>query len=202
MSATKPVFCCSSAVPVHTSQDNRLHNDPNRVIHDGIFRSFLLFAARRQRQSDLISRMLGIDPDRKKIPVVLCTSSIPEPWVPRPVLTLEALANNPCTPQTPYVIHLTCRHDFGPVYSHRYFACPNNLQDDWVEISLVQWFAEGTPFKMTTEQWDLKCEDDATFFRLTLRPNLALRWRQQVVVGEWPQEDIPSTAMVKVTAEA
>jgi hypothetical protein len=105
-----------------------------------------------------------------------------------PPFTLEALANNPLTPETPYCIHLVARHDFGPVYSHRYFACPANLEHDWVEISLVQWFAEGEPFKMKAEKWDVKCEGDSRFFRLTLRPNLAMRYRELVFWGEGAEE--------------
>lgn len=94
---------------------------------------------------------------------------------PAPVFTYEALKNNPLGPKIPYVIHLTSRHDFGPVYSHRYFVCPDDLSHDWIEVSLVQWFAQGEPFKMKAEKWDLKCTKDCRFFRLTLRPNLWLR---------------------------
>lgn len=46
---------------------------------------------------------------------------------------------------------------------------------DWTEISLMQWFAAGEPFKMKAEKRDLKCLDDGRFFRLTLRPNLEMR---------------------------
>jgi hypothetical protein len=52
---------------------------------------------------------------------------------------------------------------------------PANLEEDWREISLVQWFARGWGFRWTTERWDVKCTGDGKFFRLGLRPNLGLR---------------------------
>jgi hypothetical protein len=96
--------------------------------------------------------------------------------MPTPVLSPEALRNNPITSNTPYIMHLTARHDFGPVISHQYFVCPSNLQHDWVEVSLEQWFAEGEPFKLKAEKWDVKCLVDRRFYRLTLRPNLSMRF--------------------------
>ncbi|KAF4633113.1 hypothetical protein G7Y89_g5004 [Cudoniella acicularis] len=189
--STDSIFCCSSAVPVRTSQDNKLHNDPNRELHDAIFRSFLAFAIQKQRTADLLALILGDYHQETNVPPPSISTPAPQSDTPVPVLTLEALRNNPLTPQTPYVIHLTSRHDFGPVYSHRYFACPLNLQNDWVEITHVQWFAQGEPFKMKAEKWDLKCAGDSRFFRMTLRPNLALRYRQQVVVEEVPLLSAP-----------
>lgn len=59
-----------------------------------------------------------------------------------------------------------------------------------MEINLVQWFAEGEPFKMKAEKWDVKCEADARFFRLTLRPNLAMRYRALVFWGEGAEEGV------------
>jgi hypothetical protein len=55
-------------------------------------------------------------------------------------------------------------------------VCPTDLQKDWVEATLVQWFATGSPFRHVAEKWDLKCEDDEKFYRLTLRPNLDMRF--------------------------
>lgn len=52
-----------------------------------------------------------------------------------------------------------------------------------MEISLVQWFARGNPFKMKAEKWDLKCKDDCKFFRMTLRPNLEMRGCYPVSAG-------------------
>jgi hypothetical protein len=175
MPSTAPIFCCSAAVPVKTSVDNKPHNDPNRELHDAIFRSFLDFAIRRQRAGDLLKL---ITPGQEKD----SPSAPPTPMV-IPPFTPEALKDNPLTPSTPYCIHVTSRHDFGPVYSHRYFACPEKLEDDWKEISLVQWFAEGRPFKMKAEKWDVKCVSDSKFFRLSLRPNLGMRCREQVFLG-------------------
>lgn len=100
-----------------------------------------------------------------------------------PPFTIESLKNNPLTSEAPYAVHLTSRHDFGPVYSHQYFACPEKLEDDWKKISLNQWFAEGEPFRMKAEKWDVKCVGDSNFFRLSLRPNLAMRNREEVVLG-------------------
>ncbi|TVY33543.1 hypothetical protein LSUB1_G006538 [Lachnellula subtilissima] len=181
MSNTAPIFCCTAAVPVKTSIDNKPHHDLNRELHDAIFRSFLDFAIRRQRAGDLlklIANGAGVD----SCPKMTSPTAPPTPML-IPPFTLEALKDNPLTPQTPYCIHLTSRHDFGPVYSHRYFACPELLEDDWSEISLVQWFAEGEPFKMKAEKWDIKCVGDSKFFRLSLRPNLGMRNREQVFLG-------------------
>jgi hypothetical protein len=91
------------------------------------------------------------------------------------MLTPEALKNNPITPDTPYIIHLTIRHDFGPIISHRYFVCPSDLEHDWAEATLPQWFAEGGPFSLDVQKWDFKCPVDSLFHRLVLKPNLASR---------------------------
>jgi len=97
------------------------------------------------------------------------------PTMPHPNYPTNELLYNPLTETTEYIMHLTSRHDYGPVYSHRYFICPLNLEDDWIELTLLQWFARGQPFNMKAEKWDIKCEDDSRFFRLTLRPNLDMR---------------------------
>jgi hypothetical protein len=188
------IFCCKAAGPVPVASNIKLHNDPNREVHEAIFRSFLAFAVRRQDLADfieeaakarkqesarLLSLLSGVTGPDSEVPPPPATPPPPQPRflqpAPAPVFTLEALKNNPLTPQVPYVMHLTSRVNFGPVYSHRYFACPWDLQNDWVEMSLVHWFAAGEPFKMKAEKWDVKCEKDEHFFRLTLRPNLAMR---------------------------
>ncbi|CZT40674.1 uncharacterized protein RSE6_00313 [Rhynchosporium secalis] len=174
-----PIFCCGSAHPVHDSSHTKLHNDPNRGLHEAIFQSFVAFAMRRQHATDLYYFIMGFSPDPSRPPT---SGLIPQPQ-PAPIFSLEALENNPLTPQIPYVIHLTSRHDFGPVYSHRYFVCPPALDEDWVEVSLIQWFARGEPFKMKAEKWDIKCRGDCKFFRMTLRPNLAMRGCYPVSAG-------------------
>lgn len=174
VSVSQPIFCCKNAVHVNNSISSKLHNDPNRRIHNAILPSFLAFAGRRQRASTVMSLVLGVD---TALPVNQspCTSISLQTSEPAPVLLPEALQDNPLTPYTPYVIHLMSRHDFGAVFSHRYFVCPLNLNDDWTEATLEQWFAKGEQFKLKAEKWDMKCEKDAKFFRLTLRPNLAMR---------------------------
>lgn len=167
-SIKEPVFCCASARPVSTTKSHKLYHDPNQEVHEIIFQSFLAFAVRRQQSADLFALILGISVE-PGLPDVRHQSITP------PVLTQEALRNNPLTPYVPYVIHLTSRHDFGLVYSHRYFVCPRNLQQDWIEVTLQQWFAVGESFKLRAEKWDIKCVDDSRFFRLSLRPNLAMR---------------------------
>ena len=96
-------------------------------------------------------------------------SLIPQPQIivpaPAPLLTVESLMNNPIAPDAPYIMHLTSRHDFGPVFSHRYFICPPELQHDWIEVSLIHWFVVSERYKLKAEQWDLKCDDDAKFYR-------------------------------------
>jgi hypothetical protein len=174
MSIPKPIFCCGAPVPVSTSNSNKPHNDPNRELHHALYRSFLAFAERRQRAAALRALILGVDTE-PTLPPPTNTLPTSQQQIPTPVLTREALENNPITPKTLYVIHLTARQDFGPVLSHRYFVCPLNLQHDWIEASLEQWFATGEQFKFTAEKWDLKCITDSRFYRLTLRPNLAMR---------------------------
>jgi hypothetical protein len=188
------IFCCKAAGPAPVANNIKLHNDPNRELHEAIFRSFLAFAVRRQVLADFVeeearerkqesARLLalisGITNPNSEVPPLPATPPPPSPRLlqpmPAPIFTLEALKNNPLDPQVPYVIHLTSRVNFGPIFSHRYFACPWDLQHDWVEMSLVHWFAAGEPFKMKAEKWDVKCEKDEHFFRLTLRPNLAMR---------------------------
>lgn len=230
------IFCCGAAAPVLGPSSQKLHYDPNRELHETIFRSFIGYAIRchqeverqekqRIQAQELLQLLMGaLNPDiapptaefltsfsspqtatsstrgsfsstplssttQSPMPSTglaaslappqpgLATALIPALQQPSltPVLTYEALKNNPLSPQTPYVIHLTSRHDFGPVYSHRYFVCPDDLSKDWTEVSLVQWFAQGEPFKMKAEKWDLKCTQDCRFFRMTLRPNLWLR---------------------------
>ncbi|KAE8450944.1 hypothetical protein EG329_005384 [Mollisiaceae sp. DMI_Dod_QoI] len=225
-----PIFCCGGAAPVLTSSSQKLHYDPNRELHETIFKSFIAFAIRRQQEAErqekariqaqeLLQLLMGaLNPDTAP-PTPEIFASTPSSFFPTqgssspasasrlaaipassqpclatalaparpqtppaPVLTYEALKNNPLSPQIPYVIHLTSRHDFGPVYSHRYFVCPDDLSQDWIEVSLVQWFAQGEPFKMKAEKWDLKCTHDCRFFRMTLRPNLWLRGRYTVPV--------------------
>jgi len=36
---------------------------------------------------------------------------------------------------------------------------------------------------MKAQKWDIKCVGDSTFFRLSLRPNLGMRNREQVFLG-------------------
>lgn len=157
-----------------TRNHNRPHKDQHRGCHDALCRSFLAFAERRGRASALMKLIRRADTGSKIAPLPNTPAST-ELEAPSPVLTTEALRNNPITTDTRYVMHLTTRHDFGPVISHRYFACPPSLEQDWVEVNLAQWFAKGEPFKLKAEKWDLKCPEDFRFYRLILRPNLALR---------------------------
>jgi hypothetical protein len=160
MSLPEPIFCCASAVPVNTSNTSKLYNDPNREIHNAIYQSFLAFADRRERAVALMALIRGDESEPEKV-LPLKKMAVPQALMPLPVLTVEALRHNPITPNTPYVIHLTSRHDYGPVYSHRYFVCPPNLQQDWIEVSLEQWFAVGEQFKLKAEKWDIKCLEDS-----------------------------------------
>lgn len=176
MVGSKPILCCRSAAPYHRPELPKPYNDPNRPVHDAVYRSFINFAVRTHLSIDLLKFLNeGALESTPELPSKTITIPPLQPPAPSPVLTPDALRNNPLTPQTPWAMHIACRYDYGPIYSHRYFACPLDLQDDWTEVSLVQWFAEGEPFKVKAERWDLKCEVDSKFFRLTLRPNLALR---------------------------
>lgn len=95
--------------------------------------------------------------------------------LPLVVFDMEEARTNPLTESTSYVIHLTSRLDYGPVISHRYFICPQDLNDDWIELTLFQWWCRGESFKMKAEKWDVKCGKHNKFFRMTLRPNLMMR---------------------------
>jgi hypothetical protein len=176
------VFCCDSAVPVRIGAPEKLHKDPNRELHQAIFQSFVTFAVRRQSKADIEAQnraMVQKKLKTKSKKAIKSSSSraVPlyKPRVEAPLYNANELRNNPLTAQTAYVIHLTSRYDFGPVYSHRYFICPTDLRDDWTEVTHTQWFGEGKRFDLKAEQWDLKCPRDRRFFRLTLRPNLEMR---------------------------
>ncbi|KAL2075533.1 hypothetical protein VTL71DRAFT_476 [Oculimacula yallundae] len=183
-SIVSTIFCCGQALPVHDCFHTKLHNDPNRDLHEAIFHSFIAFAIRRQTATDFLE-ILGLKP-KSSTP---CTPGFD--YVPQlqavPEYTAEAAAEaqrtSPLTPYTPYVIHVTSRQNYGYYYSHRYYVCPPDLEQDWVEMSLLQWFVRGEPFKMRAEKWDLKCEGHGTFFRMTLRPNLAMRGCYPVSAG-------------------
>jgi hypothetical protein len=171
----EPVFCCGKADITWTSQNNKPWRNPDRELHNRIYHSFITFAVRRQKNYNLSSRILNLPPRSRDPPV-------PQPWIPHKVLTADTVANNPITDDTPYCIHVISRDDFGLAYSHRYYAIPKNLSEDWREISHVHWFAQGYKFRKVFERWDLKCQiDHETFFRLELRPNLDLRKTVNVV---------------------
>lgn len=58
----------------------------------------------------------------------------------------------------------------------------------------MEWFAGSGHFKHTAEKWDLKCIEDEKFYRLSLRPNLSMRFHPQ------PQEEV-DPVMVAGTEE-
>lgn len=170
MTDPQTIFCCEHA---QARNENKPYKDPYREHHGDLYRSFIAFSERRQRAWALM-RLIRENDSRPMALLSQAPSSSPAS-PPRPVLTREALGNNPITLVTPYIIHLTTRHDFGPVISHRYFACPANLEQDWKEATLVHWFASGEQFKLKAHKWDFKCPVDSMFYRMILRPNLALR---------------------------
>lgn len=217
-----PIFCCIAAAPVPLPANHKPHHDPNRELHEKIFRSFIRFAIQRHQEVDrqeqsriqtsqeFLHRLrFLVDsapstplsfpstpvslspaqfynaplPEVPELPQLGLASALqmpPKQPIPTPVLTYEELVNNPLNQDSRYVIHLTSRHDFGPVYSHRYFVYPVDMSDEWIEISKHQWFAHSIHFNMKAEKWDLKCLKDGRFFRMTLRPNLSLRGRFSV----------------------
>ena len=192
-SLIEPVFCCGSACPTNTSENKKPFNDPNRPEHDDIFYSFLRFQLRRQGKFESDCRSLKIEPKSnvpQKTPGSLPRTPPQEPWIPEPVLSPETLASNPITANTTYCIHVTSRHNYDLVYSHRYYAIPQNINDDWVEISKVHWFAEGYSFRKSVDDWDFYCKDDDKFFRMELRPNLRLRQTVQLEVEDVGGKDI------------
>ncbi|KAI9649337.1 hypothetical protein NHQ30_001909 [Ciborinia camelliae] len=105
------------------------------------------------------------------------TETASEPFIPQRVLSPSNLVNNPLitSPPPSYVIHITSRQDYGKTESHRYFVCPTDLTSDWPEVSLLQWFAAGVGYDVKAEKWDHKCMQHQRFFRMVLRPNLAMR---------------------------
>lgn len=168
MTDPQQIFCCEHA---QIRKESKLYKDPYREYHSALYRSFLAFSERRRRAWALMKLIREVD----SRPTVSDAASFSPSAIAQQVLTPEALEDNPITPGTPYILHLITRHDFGPVVSHRYFACPSNLEDDWEEATLAQWFAIGESFKLRACKWDFKCPVDSMFYRLVLRPNLALR---------------------------
>src|ERR1700730_9340668 len=59
------IFCCNAASPVNAS-NTKLHHDPNRELHEVIFRSFLAFAVRRQDLVDFIDEETKKDEQRRE----------------------------------------------------------------------------------------------------------------------------------------
>lgn len=202
-----PAFCCDAAVPVFPDEETKLHRDENRSLHERILTSFINFAVETQLEADkkkaILASLTGlideIAPADLNKTVANSASDVPAQMFafegqPGFVLSDGASVlehpdlgvdnpNNPLSDHVRYVIHLTSRHDFGPVYSHRYFVCPADLHDNWVEITLLQWFAKGKPFEFKAERWDLKCSQHSKFFRLTLRPNLNGREAPPIAFG-------------------
>lgn len=115
--------------------------------------------------------------DFKTVQAPYWTETAPEPFIPQRVLSPSNLINNPLiiNPPPTYVIHITSRQDYGKTESHRYFVCPTDLTSDWPEVSLLQWFAAGVGYDVKAEKWDHKCLQHQRFFRMVLRPNLAMR---------------------------
>jgi len=66
---------------------------------------------------------------------------------------------------SPYIIHLQARVNFGPVVAHRYFLCPLDLRGDWAEVSQVHFFAEGYPFGLKAMKWGISCDEHSMFFQ-------------------------------------
>lgn len=145
-----PILCCSACYPAQTAVPIKPHNDPNRKIHFLIQVSFLNFCVRRLASHPL--------PTPSMLPV-------PQDLIPKPVLTPEALANNPIKKDSPYIIHLQARVNFGPVVAHRYFLCPLDLRNEWTEISQVHFFAEGYPFGLKAMKWGISCDEHVMFYQ-------------------------------------
>jgi hypothetical protein len=179
----KGIFCCDFAVPTFVNSPTKLHKDPNRKLHECIFQSFVRYAVKKQQEADMLALLREVSSGtvsesptqatQKEDVGVLAAHQGQE----SPVFKYEELISNPLTDDTEYCIHLVSRHDFGLVFSHRYFICPKDLNKDWVEVTLTQWWAKGKPFDMKAHLWDLKCQRHANFFRLSLRPNLNQRSR-------------------------
>lgn len=178
MSNHQEIFCCEDAEQLTPSNSIRPHYNPYQGVHDTIYNSFLEYASRKGKEKDFMALLL-----RGKIrePKMLPPSTIPEPQalIPVPVLTAESLKDNPITPESLYVIHLASRQDFGPVFSHRYFACPQGSQSDWREATQQQWLAASGLLNLKPEKWDVKCRKHSKFYRLTLRSNQEMRHLQQ-----------------------
>lgn len=161
MDNTIPILCCSACYQTLTPTPNKPHKDPNRGINSSIYWSFIQFCLR-----DLASRALFTHPS-SHLPWMQALTRLLD-IVPALVLTPEALANNPIRKDSPYIIHLQARVNFGPVVAHRYFLCPFDLNDDWVEISLVHFFAQGYPFNFKAMKWGVSCDHHVMFYQWVL----------------------------------
>jgi len=158
MKDNRPILCCFDCYPAQTPSPTKPHNDPNREIHLLIYASFLQFCRRRLVSQPLSTPSTHATPEPLTLPA-------PQDLIPRPVLTPEALANNPIKKDSPYIIHLQARVNFGPVVAHRYFLCPLDLRSDWTEISLLHFFAEGYPFGLKAMRWGVSCDEHVMFYQ-------------------------------------
>jgi hypothetical protein len=61
---------------------------------------------------------------------------------PNPLFTPDNLAGNKLTADIPFCMPLTARHHFGPVKAHRYFMCPENMEDDRTVVSQTTMIAQ------------------------------------------------------------
>lgn len=158
MDQTLPILCCSACYSAKTPTPAKPHNDPNREVHNLIHASFLNFCLRR-----LDTYPASIPPS----PPLPGIHTLPQPQdlIPKTILTPEALANNPIKKNSPYIVHLQARVNFGPVVAHRYFLCPIDLKCDWTEVSQIHFFAEGYPFGLKAMKWGISCDEHVMFYQ-------------------------------------
>lgn len=164
--ADTPVLCCTAVLDV--TPFSKLFQDPSRGVYKAVMNSFMEFNHRHRNSRELARIENGL-PVLSLYPVPITTATSEDPSNPANYL------NNPLDARPAFVIHIYARFDYGLVFSHRYFACPNHLGQDWIEISKLHFWAKGSNYKAIAKNTDFKCSTHNRFFRMELRGNLRAR---------------------------
>jgi hypothetical protein len=178
----KPIFCCGCAAPWQPPIPP--FNDPLRGQHEAIFRDFVAYAIRANRIAlDATTAPFSPTSASSSSPQQICSSQDSQIMTP-PISPSSDLASlqtgsktlcNTITHQTPHVIHLETRNDFGPVISHRYFAPSLETQTEWVEVPQKEYWQAPDSYQVVGDKKTFKCPGHDLYFKIMLKPNLSHR---------------------------
>lgn len=174
------IFCCCLAAPFE-----HLHPaffDSLRQHHDRVFTSFLSFAIRSGRFVAVpTAPNSASQAAQDQNSALTLDNRKPEPTPPSSPAapTIEAVSasrQSPFAEETPYTIHLETRKDFGPVISHRYFVpLLPTATGEWLEATQMEYWQASGNFSHVAAKAAHKCPLHEMFFKMQLKPNLALR---------------------------